>query len=732
MRTFNRLLSAIALTAFYSHRESSAAPLHALPEGQKLPKDRRLEPLKDLNGYFPFAPPKDAKQWQRRAAGVKRRILVANGLWPLPTKTPLNAVVHGRIDRKHYTIEKTYFESFPGFYVTGSLYRPKGKSGKRPGVLCPHGHWSNGRFYDSGESYTKREIQQGAEKFPAGGRSPLQARCVHLARMGYVVFHYDMIGYADSTQITSQIAHGFKKQRPEMNTDENWGLFSPQAESHLQSVMGMQTYNSIRAVDFLLSLPDVDAERIGVTGASGGGTQSMILGAIDPRIAVSMPAVMVSTAMQGGCTCENCSLMRIGTGNVEFAALFAPKPIGLTAANDWTKEMATKGFPQLRQLYEALGATGNVTLASHVEFGHNYNAVCRAAMYRWFNKHLDVDAPIEEREFKRLTQAEMTVWDDKHPRPKGGEDFERGLVRWWYENSEKQLAALSPENGKELDQYRETVGGGLNVVLGSRLPRSADVAFENTNKKDNGSFLEIAGLVRNRANGSELPTLFLHPKQWDGKVVIWIAAEGKAGMYENDGAIRSAIRGLIAAGVTVVGVDLFQQGEFLTDRKPIDKTRRVKNPRESAAYTFGYNHSVCAQRIHDILTVITFVQNHELEPEEIHLVGLAGAGHWVAAARAQARDVISRTAIDTAGFRFAKVRDLHDPNFLPGGAKYGDLPGMLSLAAPGQLWLAGEGTKPHPMVTAAYKAAGAVKNLAIHTDKKDDKTVTATRWLLGR
>ncbi len=260
---------------------AGAAGVRVLPP-DKLPADQRLEKLQDLNGYFPFTPAKSREEWEHRAERLRRQMLVALGLWPMPSKTPANAVIHGCRDQGDYTVEKAYFESFPGFFVTGNLYRPKGKSGKLPGVLCPHGHWANGRFYDVGVDGVRKQIVQGAERFENGGRSPLQSRCVQLARMGCVVFHYDMIGYADSVQISQSLAHGFSKQRPEMNTAENWGLFSPAAESHLQSVMGMQAYDSFRALDFLLDLPDVDPQRIAVTGASGGGTQTFILSATGP------------------------------------------------------------------------------------------------------------------------------------------------------------------------------------------------------------------------------------------------------------------------------------------------------------------------------------------------------------------------------------------------------------------------------------------------------------------
>ena len=130
-----------------------------------------------------------------------------------------------------------------------------------------------------------------------------------------------------------------------------------------------------------------------MTGASGGGTQTFILCGDRPRPAVAFPAVMVSTAMQGGCTCENAALLRVGTGNIEFAALIAPRPLGMTGADDWTKELATKGLPELKQHYTMLGVPELVMAKVHPQFGHNYNYVSREVMYHWFNKHLKLGLP---------------------------------------------------------------------------------------------------------------------------------------------------------------------------------------------------------------------------------------------------------------------------------------------------------------------------------------------------
>lgn len=718
-----------------SCRVLRAAGPRALPAG-KLPDDHRLGPLTNLrDGYFPFAPPTSVAAWSERAERVRRQLLVATGLWPMPTKTPANAVIHGRVERPGYTVERVYLESYPGHFVTGSLYRPTGKTGKLPGVLCPHGHWPNGRFYDAGLNKVRQQIVAGEERFEVGGRYPLQARCVQLARMGCVVFHYDMVGRADSQQISAELAHGYTKQRPEFDTPENWGFYSTQAELRLQSVMGLQTYNSVRALDWFSELPDVDPQRIAVTGASGGGTQTFMLCAIDPRPAVAFPAVMVSTAMQGGCTCENCSLLRVGTGNIEIAALTAPRPLGMTGADDWTKEIATKGFPDLKKLYALLGKADLVMARPLVQFPHNYNYVSREVMYHWFNKHLKLGLaePIIEEDYQPLSIAEMTVWDATHPKPPAGGDYERSLLAWMTKDADAQLAALTPRDAQSLARFRETVGGAVDTIVGRELPPAGAIEYCKVDEQDRGSYLEFTSLLRHKAKGEELPTVFLYPKQWNRRVVIWVHPDGKEALFASDGSPRPEIGRLLKAGCALAGADLLYQGEFLADGKPLSQARSVDKPndREFAGFTLGYNPALPVQRVHDVLSLISFCRNRaEEHPERIYVAGFGEAAAWTAAAVAQAGPAVDRAALDTAGFRFARVRSIRDVNLLPGIVKYGDVPGLLALAAPQELWLAGEGSTAPDLATAAYRAAGAGDKLTVFKGPDAGKLAAAVDWLL--
>lgn len=691
-------------------------------------KDIRHDPPKDLNGYFPYTPPASIAQWESRKEEVRRQILVSQGLWPMPTRGPLNAVIHGRVDCGEYTVEKVYFESAPGFFVTGNLYRPAQIKGKVPGVMFAHGHWTDARFGDTPEARLRQEIASGQERFVQGGRSPFQSMCVQLARMGCVVWQWDMLSDSDAIQFSREVVHKFAKQRPEMNTTENWGLYSPQAEAHAQSIMGLQTWNAIRGLDFLLSLPEVDPGRTAITGASGGGTQTMLLSAVDERIKLSYPVVMVSTAMQGGCTCENSSLLRVNTGNIEFAALFAPKPQGMNTANDWTKELATKGFPELQALYELYGKKDFVFLNRGEHFPHNYNAVTRSAFFTFLNKHFNLGqpSPVIEKDFEPLPREKLTVWDAAHPAPKAADpDFERGLLKWFHLDAQRQLEAAAQTAGG----LRKHIAPALEVIIGRTLARVGEIRWHAVNKRDLGGHFEMDGTLENTTYAEEIPVTWLFPKNWNGRAVVWLDPKGKAGVRGPDGTLKPAVSAVLQSGALVLGADLL----FQADSQNAGRNRVVSNPREFAGYTYGYNHALFAQRTHDVLSIVGFLKNSKMPDhppvKEIQLAAWGETGPVAVAARALAREHVKKAAFETDGFRFGSLLDYAHPQFLPGGAKYLDLPGMLALGAPSATWLCGEKALPAAVRT-EYQHERAEGGAVLFAGEASRKEGAAVEWLL--
>jgi dienelactone hydrolase len=606
--------------------------------------DPRLGPPRTLNNYFPMQAVASAEAWATREAKLRRQVQLAAGLWPPPRKTPLNPVVHGKVERDDYTVERVYFESVPGHYVTGSLYRPKTGSGNRPAVLCPHGHWPNGRFHAHSEGTLKKEIASGAETFDPSGRYPLQARCVQLARMGCVVFHYDMIGYADSIQFTSH-RPGL---RDHMNTKVDWGYFSPQAELRLQSMMQLQTWNSIRSLDFVASLPGVDPARIAVTGASGGGTQTFMLTAVDPRIAAAFPAVMVSTGMQGGCTCENANYLRINAGNIDIAALAAPRPLGISAADDWTKELMSKGFPELQSLYRMLGVPDKVHAEAFVQYKHNYNQVSRHVMYRWFNRHLklDVDTP-RERDFTPLTREELTVWTDKKPE-QAGEAHERELLKWWTQEGTYQL-----EHFADWTTFRRVVGGAWESIIGRDLDTTGEVRVEGNQ------------LVNRFGEG----VAFARDKPGGDKQAILLGTDGSRTLRS------AAARAIRDKGFHCMAIDLIHPG---TNSSLQPHSKDQKPWKRFVGYTYGYNHPGFVQRVHDVLTAIAYART---QGKEVHLFAQKGTGHVAAAARFMAGKELAGARIELGPFRFADIRHFDHPDFVPGAVKYGDVDALVALCS---------------------------------------------------
>lgn len=708
--------------------QETGAKVRVLPEGT-LPQDSRLGPLRDLNGYFPFHPPETLADWLVRAEQVRRRMLVACGLWPMPPRPPVEAVIHGPVERDEYTVEKVFFQSAPGLYVTGNLYRPKGRDGKLPVVICPHGHWANGRFFDHGEQGVAREIASGAEKFPVGGRYPLQARCVQLARMGCLVFHYDMLGYADSVPFTQQVAHGLREQRANLQSPERWGIFSAQAELRLINILGLQTFNSIRVLDWLLQLPEVDSTRIGVTGASGGGTQTFMLAAVDDRVTAAFPAVMVSTAMQGGCTCENACYLRIETGNIEFAGLCAPRPLAMTAANDWTREIETKGLPELKQLYRLWGVEDRVQ-AKYFNFGHNYNYVSRAMMYEFFNKHfqLGIPTPIEERDFTPLSIAEMTVWNEQYPKPAQDEEAELAMLRSWDETWHRQWKSLLPQSPEQWPSFQKMLLGAFDIMIGRSPPQSDHLEWELRREHEVDGALLRWGLLSYRPVGEQIPGVVVLPNRPVRHMVVFVHPHGKTVLFTESGALQPVVRKWLDQGIGVISIDTLYTGEFITD-EPLQQTRRVDNPREIAAYTLGYNHSLFAQRAHDVMSAAGFARKISGADVAVYLVGIGVAAAWCAAAAVQLGQAVDGVALWTDQFRFAPLTDIRHPDFWPGALKYGDLPGLLGACAPLPMLIASEPELPD-LTALCYRAAGSPGRVILSRAATVDEFLQqAARWI---
>lgn len=290
-----------------------------------------------------------ADDWLDRAASIRRQILDVLDI-PLADRAPLNADVTDTRTYDGYVVEDVSFDAIQGVRITGNLYRPVDARGRHPGILCPHGHF------------------QPTQTDPEGRfRRDMQIRCAALARMGAVVLTYDMVGWAESDI----------------------------ADHDVPAALPLQTYNSVRAVDYLVSRPEVDPERLAVTGASGGGSQSFLLTAIDDRIDASVPVVMISSHFFGGCACETGLPLHGGdveTSNVEIAALAAPRPmLVISCGNDWTSRTPEVEFPYIRDVYEVLSAGKQVRHAHFADEGHDYGPSKRLAMYEFLATTLDLD-----------------------------------------------------------------------------------------------------------------------------------------------------------------------------------------------------------------------------------------------------------------------------------------------------------------------------------------------------
>jgi dienelactone hydrolase len=334
----------------------------------------------------------DKTSWEARAKIIRQGILDGMQWSRMPNlQGNFNPVIHSSKIMDGYLVENISIESFPGFFITGNLYRPSVKEEKYPGILSPHGHGDNPRF---GES--------------------LQKRCAVLARMGAIVFAYDMVGYAESQQVNHK----------------------------MPIALLLQTWNSRRVLEYLLSRPDIDGDRIGMTGESGGGTQTFVFAAIDSRIKVSVPVVQVSAHFFGGCVCESGMPIHKSdhhqTNNVEVAALCAPRPMLLISdGGDWTSNTPQVEFPYIQKVYAAYDAENRVANVHLAKEKHDYGYSKRAAAYNFLAHHLKLkannipyDDGYNEDFVKILKENDLRVFDDKHRLPQNALHGDEAVMKY--------------------------------------------------------------------------------------------------------------------------------------------------------------------------------------------------------------------------------------------------------------------------------------------------------------
>ncbi len=490
-------------------------------------QDSRNTETPNTDTHFKAKSYRTLAEWEARKAVLRRQILSAAGLYPMLPKNPLHPQIFGRIENRDYSIEKVLIETLPGYYLGGNLYRPLKPAPPEgfPAIISPHGHWAYGRL----EHTTIASVP---------------ARSINLARQGYVVFAFDMVGYND----TVQTPHDFG----DTPLEQLWA-FGP---------FGLQLWNAIRAIDFVEALPGVNPHQIGATGASGGATQTMQVQAVDDRIRFSAPANMVSFIMQGGGLCENAANLRIGTNNVEIASMMAPRPMLMTAATgDWTRNMQTEEYPAVRAIYDLYGKGGDVE-SLLLDAPHNYNQPNREAMYTFFGKHVlgQTDASkLKERSIRVEKLQDMLALHNR-TLPDNAISFKQLFDEW------KRLAQAQTENPRER----------LTLALAAEWPSEvlSQVDGEHILLGRPGVGDRIPGIW---IKGSNPPALVVHPE----------GAEAARRSPE--------VAKLIQAGRAVLMVDAFQTGTAVA-------------PRDRSVKMFlTFNKSDDANRVQDILTALAWL-----------------------------------------------------------------------------------------------------------------------------
>jgi dienelactone hydrolase len=383
--------------------------------------------------------------------------------------------------------------------------------------------------------------------------------------------------------------------------------------------LGLQLWDSIRALDFLSSLDDVDADRIGVTGASGGGTQTFLLTAVDDRVQFASPVNMVSAIMQGGDLCENAPGLRLGTSNVEIAAMFAPKPMLLVSATgDWTRNVPKEEYPAIKKIYDLYGKGDQVEVVQ-IDAPHNYNRQSREAVYRFFARHnpgLSESRELTEHDIDVPMVQEMAVLSNR-TLPADAPTLD-GVFAIWQKMAQDQ---------NRQSQDRTFLRNRLRQTLAVETPRDVIANVDGRS------------IVLSRASkGDRVPGIWIAGKHKTTAVAIMVDPNGSTAALDS-----SLVKKLEQEGRSVLLPEVFQTGSARAPRPgdpavgPVPKFADDADEEASADAAAGYgkfftfNVSVDAARVQDIVSAIAWA-NTLHQGVEIYASGNAAVWATFAAA----------------------------------------------------------------------------------------------------
>lgn len=305
----------------------------------------------------------DKSAWEARKDTLKKEVrmrLEIDKLLPLCSNEPPKYSKIRKFDG--YTVQNFRLKTVNGHTVCGSIYSPITK-GKHPLIICPNGHFANGRY---------GEVQQ--------------LRLGTLARMGAICVDYDLWGWGQSADEVGKEAH-------------------QTAEAHIR-----QAINGIRILDWMICRKDVDTKRIGVNGGSGGGTQTVLLTVLDDRYTACNPVVSMSSWFDGGCPCESGMPIQLsggGTCNAELAAMFAPRPMMIVSdGGDWTSTTPELEYPYLQKIYNFYDAKQNISNIHLPNERHDFGPNKRNAVYKFFIDTFGLDA-------SKLDENKITIEDEE-------------------------------------------------------------------------------------------------------------------------------------------------------------------------------------------------------------------------------------------------------------------------------------------------------------------------------